>query len=168
MKLPICAFDAKTGILCPKCDARLKSRHITKTDVNVSVKLSKLSDKMGELARVTLVRALDVEEDIVLLVGKGDGVYLRSNPRLVETIEKELKSKVWVIDAEAGDRNLLEDIFYPAHILTVNVVWLPDGSKLTKVIVPSRRGGQVQLDVDKIKGVAKAVRGIDLLVEVES
>ena len=167
MKTPICSFDAKAGILCPKCDARLRSGHLTKADVDLSVKLTKLAERFGELNRLTLVRALQVDGDYVLAVGKGDGTFLRNNAKVVEEIEKEVRGGVWIVEAETSDRRMIEEIFYPVRILTVNVVWLPDGSKLTKVIIPSRRGEKLPLDVEKIKNVAKAVRGIDLLVEVE-
>jgi len=167
LKTPICSFDAKAGILCPKCDARLRSGHLTKADVDLSVKLTKLAERFGELNRLTLVRALQVDGDYVLAVGKGDGTFLRNNAKVVEEIEKEVRGGVWIVEAETSDRRMIEEIFYPVRILTVNVVWLPDGSKLTKVIIPSRRGEKLPLDVEKIKNVAKAVRGIDLLVEVE-
>ncbi len=167
MKTPICAFDAKTGILCPKCDARLKSGHITRKDVEVSVKLTKLAEQLTDLNKLTLVRAMEVAGDIILVVGKGDAVLLRSGAELTREIEKGLKSKVWIVESETSDRKMLEDIFYPFQILTVNVVWLPDGSKITKVIVPSRRGEKAKFDIEKVRSVAKAVRGIDLLVETE-
>jgi hypothetical protein len=75
--------------------------------------------------------------------------------------------KTLLIEAESTDRKLLEDLFYPIRILTVNIVWLPDGSKLTKVIIPGRKTERFPLDIELIKKVVKAVRNIDLLVEFE-
>jgi transcription antitermination factor NusA-like protein len=167
MKTPICAFDAKTGILCPKCETRLKGGHISKLDVDVSVKLTKLRDKIPELDRISLVRAQEVEGDIVLVFASGDLAYLRSDPTIQKRIEEGLSAKVLLVEGETTDRKMLEDLFYPIRILTVNVVWLPDGSKLTKVIIPGRRTERFPINTEMIKKVVKLVRGIDLLVEFE-
>lgn len=167
LKVPICSFDAKTGILCPKCEAKLKTGHITKTDVETSVKLVKLSEKLPELNRATLVRALPVNGDTVLVLSAGDVAYIRHDPDTVKKIENELRSRVWMVEGETSDRRVLEDLFYPTRILTVNVVWLPDGSKLTKVIIPGWKTDRFPLDIERVKKVVKTVRGIDLLVEFE-
>jgi transcription antitermination factor NusA-like protein len=167
VKVPICTFDAKTGILCPKCETKLKAGHLTRTDVDASVKLIKLADRMPELNKLSLVRAFDVDGAAVLLVGSGELAPLRHNPDILRRVEGELGRKTWVVEAETTDRKLLEDLFYPIRILTVNVVWLPDGSKLTKVIIPGRRTERFPLDLEHIKRIVKTVRGIDLLVEFE-
>jgi hypothetical protein len=49
----------------------------------------------------------------------------------------------------------------------VNTVWLPDGGKKTKVIVPARRSERRIGDFDKLRDAVKQARGIELLVETE-
>lgn len=167
MQLPICSFDAKTGILCPKCEAKLKSNHISKSDVDVSKKLAKLVDKIPELDKTTLIHGMDVAGDTVLVMGKGGHDKLRKKHTLFKQLENELKNNLWIVDSETSNRQILEDVFFPVKILTVNVVWLPDGSKLTKVIVPGRKTKRFPLNLNQVKNVVKAVRGIDLLIEFE-
>ncbi|MEE9586134.1 MAG: hypothetical protein V3W09_04460 [Nitrososphaerales archaeon] len=167
MRLPICLFDAKTGILCPKCEGKFKSGHLTKTDVDLSIKLSGLQVKIPELDKTTLLHALEVDGDLALVMGKGDHDILRKNHRVFRNLEKEVGRKIWVVEGETSDRQVLEDIFFPIKILMVNVVWLPDGSKLTKVIVPGRKTKRFPLDLERAKSVVKAIRGIDLIVEFE-
>jgi len=165
--VPICSFDAKTGILCSKCEGRLRSGHLTKTDVDISMRLSRLAGKIPELNRSSLLHALEVKGEVVLVMGVGDHTLLRRNPAVFRRIEKELGVKVWIIEGEASDRKILEDLLFPIKILTVNVVWLPDGSKLTKVIIPGRRTERFPIDLEQVKSIVKAVRGMDLLVEFE-
>ena len=167
MKTPICSFCAKTGILCPNCEAKLRAGHISKADVMVSVQLTKLAEKLPELDRVTLVRALDIDRGYVLVLKAGDLATLRRESQTIKRIESELQKKVWFIEGEASDRKMLEDLFYPIKIVTVNMVWLPDGSKLTKAIILGRKTEKFPLDIDQVKRVVKEVRGIDLLVEFE-
>ncbi|MCP8307701.1 MAG: transcription elongation factor NusA [archaeon] len=167
MKTPICSFCAKTGILCPKCEAKLRGGHISKADVEASVQLTKLAEKLPELNKITLIRAFDIDGEYVLVLKAGDLVTLRREPQTIKKIESELQRKVWYIEGEASDRKMLEDLFYPIKIVTVNMVWLPDGSKLTKAIIPGRKTEKFPLDIEQVKRVAKEVRGIDLLVEFE-
>lgn len=167
MRLPICSFDANTGILCPKCEGRLKSGHITKTDVDMSIKLSKIQEHIEELDKTSLIHAHEVDNDLVLIMGKGDHDKIRKNFGVFRKLEKEFAEKIWIVEGEATDRQMLEDIFFPVKILMVNTVWLPDGSKLTKVIIPGRKTKKFPLDLEILKKVIKTVRGIDLIIEFE-
>jgi transcription antitermination factor NusA-like protein len=131
------------------------------------MKLSKLQDRIPELDKTTLLHALDVDGDLALVMGKGDHDILRKNHGIFRNLEKEVGRKLWIVEGETSDRQVLEDIFFPIKILMVNVVWLPDGSKLTKVIVPGRKTKRFPLNLEQVKSVVKAVRGIDLIVEFE-
>ncbi|MDG6985159.1 MAG: hypothetical protein JRM73_00230 [Nitrososphaerota archaeon] len=166
-KLPICFFDAKTGILCGNCEARLAKGEISQAEVDASKAVAQLSDKVVELGKVTLKRAYEAKGGYVLEFDPSDLAALRSNPMLVEELENHLKGRVWVVGAGGSERKFLEDIFFPAKVLTVNTVYLPDGEKKTKVIVPARRSERRIGDFDKLREAVMRARGIDLLVETE-
>lgn len=135
--------------------------------MEVSVRLTKFAEKFPEFDKMTLVRAFDMGDEYVLVLKGGDLVKLRRDPQLIKRIESELQRKVWFIEGEASDRKMLEDLFYPVRILTVNIVWLPDGSKLIKAIISGRKTEKFPIDIEQIKRIVKEVRGIDLLVEFE-
>lgn len=166
-KLPICNFDAKTGILCANCETRLRRGEISKADVEASKAVVRLADRLPELSRATLKRAFEVGGAYVLEFEQQDLATIRSNPSVYTELEEALKSKVWVVGAGSSDRKFLEDIFFPAKVLTVNTVWLPDGGKKTKVIVPARRSERRIGDFDKLREAVRQARGIELLVETE-
>lgn len=167
MHLPICTFDAKSGILCPKCESKIKSGNLTQTDVKISNKLSTLGDKIPELDKATLIHGLDVKGDIVLVVGNGNHDLLRKNQSVFRLLENELKSKIWIVEGNSSSRKILEDLFFPIKILMVNVVWLPDGSKLTKVVVPGRQTKRFPFDINQVKNVIKEVSKMEVIVEFE-
>jgi hypothetical protein len=58
----------------------------------------------------------------------------------------------------------LEDLFVPLRILTINTIWLPDGTTETRVILKRRRR-RGPIDVEALKKIAQKVRGITLRVE---
>ncbi|HJY15347.1 MAG TPA: hypothetical protein VJ225_04890, partial [Nitrososphaeraceae archaeon] len=68
MKVPICIFDAKTGVLCPKCESRLKNGDLSKIDVECSIKLIKLSVKNQDIDKLNLVGSQKIDEDYVLIL----------------------------------------------------------------------------------------------------
>ena len=167
VRLPICNFDAKTGMLCANCESRLRRGEISKADVEASKAVVGLVDRIPELGRVTLKRAFEVGGTYVLEFEQQDLVPIRSNPSVYAELETVLKGKAWVVGAGGSDRKFLEDIFFPARVLTVNTVWLPDGGKKTKVIVPARRSERRIGDFDKLREAVRQARGIELLVETE-
>lgn len=168
LKIPICTFDAKTGILCAKCESKLKSGQITQADVDVSRALVQLSDKIGEINKVSLVRAVSAGGSYVMEVEDSNVPMLRSKPDIHAKLEQQLKGRLWVVGATASERQFLEDLFFPIQVLTVNTVWRPDGGKVTKAIVVGRRGDRSFAEADKLKQVAKMMKGMELVVENES
>ncbi len=166
-KLPICYFDARTGILCANCESRLRKGEITAADVESSKAVAHLADRIPELGRVTLRRAFEARGSYVLEFERSDIGILRSNPVLQSELEGALKGKAWLVGAGGNDRKFLEDVLFPAKVLTVNTVWPPEGGKKTKVIVLGRRS-QIRIgDFDKLREAVKRARGIELLVETE-
>ena len=168
MKTPICSFDAKTGTLCSKCEDKLRSGHLTQADVECAVKLVKIAERDQEINKFTMINAYHVNGDIVLVLQRSDLSALRSNVELSRKIEQQFENKVWFVEAEATDKRFLENLFFPARILTINLIWLPDGSKLTKVIVAAKDGQVSGINVEQIQKITKTVRNIELLVDFES
>lgn len=164
MKTPICSFDAKSGVLCRTCEAKLKSGSITQDDIDAAKKLINLADRNQEINKFTLVRGTRVNGDFVLVLRGQDVSVLRGNQELTSKIEKEMGEKVWFVEAEASDRRFIESLFHPIKVLSVNFFWLPEANKLTKVVVADD-GQNAQLNLEKVQKIAKAVRNIELLIE---
>ncbi|MDQ3727206.1 MAG: hypothetical protein M3307_03095, partial [Thermoproteota archaeon] len=157
-------FDAKSGMLCRTCEAKLKSGSITQDDIYAAKKLISLADRNQEINKFTLIRGTRVNGDFVLVLRGHDVSVLRGNQELVNKIEKEMGQKVWFVETEASDRRFIETLFHPIKVLSVNFFWLPEANKLTKVVVADD-GKNAQLNLEKVQKIAKAVRNIELLIE---
>ncbi len=166
MKSPICTFDAKTGVLCSKCEAKLQTGDITQDDVEASIRLTKIAEKSQDANKFTLLRGVRVDEDFVVVLRSPDVSVLRGNSALSERIESDFGQKVWFVESETSDRRFIEGLFHPLRVLSVNLFWLPDGNKLTKVIA-SGNVLKARFNLEKIQKIAKAVRNIELTVEFE-
>ncbi len=167
MKTPICSFDARTGVLCPQCDSKLRSGQLSDTDVEVSIKLTKASEKKQSISKINLMKANQVDGDYLLALEPGSLAALRHDLALQKDLQGVLGSKVWLIEADTTPRKLLEDLFFPVRIANVNTAWLPDGSRLTKVVIPGRKTDRFPHDTDRIAKILKDSQGIDLMVEFE-
>ena len=163
-------FDAKTGILCSKCDAKLNSGQLNQAAVFSSIKLAKLAEKDQEISKFTLVGSHKVDDDYILFLRTSDIITIRSNPAIVQKFAGEFNANIWFVEAEGTDRRFMENLFYPRRVLNMNLIWLPDGNKLTRVVVnqESVKRSIMPLDVEKIRKVAKAVKKIELIVEFET
>jgi transcription antitermination factor NusA-like protein len=163
-------FDAKTGILCSKCDAKLSSGQLNQAAVDSSIKLAKLAEKDQVISKFTLVGSHKVEDDYVLFLKTSDIMTVRSNPSVAKKFSDEFNANIWFVEADGTDKRFMENLFYPLRILNMNLIWLPDGNKLTRVIVSqeSVNRSSFPLDLEKIRKVAKAVKKIDLITEFET
>mgnify|MGYP003580096498 CR=1 FL=1 len=166
MKVPICTFDAKTGVLCPKCESRLKNGELSDVDVECSIKLIKLSHKNQDLDKLNLVGSQKIDEDYVLILKDSNVSHINSNDKLLSSVEEEFKGKVWFVEANSSIRRFLENLFFPIRLLKTNMIWLPDGNQVTQVTIESKDYEKFISIIDKIKRIVNAVRKIELVVEI--
>jgi len=166
LRLPICIFDAKTGVLCPKCEIRLKNGELSKIDVECSIKLIKLSNKNQDIDKLNLIGSQKIDEDYVLILKDSNVSHINSNDKLISSIEKEFNGKVWFVEANSSVRKILENLFFPIRILKTNMIWLPDGNQVTQVTIESKDYEKSFSIIEKIKKIVNVVRNIELVVEI--
>lgn len=166
MKVPICTFDAKTGVLCPKCESRLKNGELSDIDVECSIKLIKLSQKNQDIDKLNLIGSQKIDEDYILILKDSNASHINSNDKLVSSVEEEFKGKVWFVEANSSIRRFLEDLFFPIRILKTNMIWLPDGNQVTQVTIESKDYEKFISIIEKIKRIVNAVRKIELVIEI--
>jgi transcription antitermination factor NusA-like protein len=166
LKVPICIFDAKTGVLCPKCESRLKNGELTKIDVECSIKLIKLSNKNQDIDKFTLISSQKIDEDYVLILKDSNVSHINANDNLINSFEKEFNGKVWFVEANSSIRRFLENLFFPTRILKTNMIWLPDGNPVTQVTIERKDYEKFFNTIEKIKKIVNVVRNMELVVEI--
>ena len=161
MKTPICTFDAKTSILCTKCETKLRLGQLTDSDVDGAIKIAKLAEGSQDVNNFTMIGASKVGDDFILTLRSSDINILRTNASILRRFENEFQSKVWFVEGQATDRRFIENLIFPAKVLAVHMIWLPDGIKLTKVMVSAKNKLEVESSIKKIKRIAKQIRNIE-------
>ena len=167
MKTPICTFDAKTGILCNMCESKLSSGQITKSDVDSSIIITKLAQKNSEIDKMTLISSKEIDDEVILVFKSSDVRIIRSNAKLYETIQKSFKNNVWIVESDSNDRRFLENLFYPTRIDNINFIWLPDGNKLTRVVMDKKINHIKEKTLENIKKISLSLKKIELIIDTE-
>jgi len=95
---------------------------LTHTDVDGAIKISRLAERNQDVNKFTMVRASKVYDDFILSLRGSDISFLQTNPSLIKKFEDEFQRKVWFVEAEATDRRFIENLFFPAKVISVNLI----------------------------------------------
>lgn len=166
MQIQLCEFCLKSGMLCNKCKAKVQSGEVSDQYIEVAKLLLSWENQFQFLQKVRLDNVLDAGGFLVLVVGKGDAAKINADPKLTRDLGDQFNKRVLVIEGGVKDRQFLEDLFASQHIVTINIIWLPDGSTETRVVLQGR--GSRRLSKKRLQAlvnVAKTVRNMDLRVE---
>ena len=162
----VCHFCLKSGILCSKCQTKLRLGEITKTDLEIGRLLMSLESNYPTLQDIYFYKAIEHDDILALVVGRGDVARLLSyGGKILRAVRNKSGKTVRVLEYGVDDRKFLEDLFAPFSILTINTIWLPDGTTETRVILRRRGRRSLPIKIEAVKKIAKAVRDMVLRVE---
>ncbi len=153
-------------MLCNKCKTKVESGEVSTNYIEVAKTLLGWESQFQFLQKVRLDNVLEAGGFLVLVVGKGDSAKFNAKPKLTRDLGDQFNKRVLVIESGVKDRQFLEDLFSTQHIITINIIWLPDGSTETRVVLQGR--GTRRLSKKRLQAlvnVAKTVRNMDLRVE---
>ena len=167
MQTQLCEFCLRSGMLCSKCQEKIRSGEVNDLYMKVAQSLLDIEGKYPVLQKARLNRVIDVGGFLVLVVGRGDrNKFMGDGGNLTRDLRDSFRRRVLVIEEGVNDRSFLEDLFSSQHIVTINIIWLPDGTTETRVVLQGR--GARRLSKKRIRAltdIAKKVRNMDLRVE---
>jgi transcription antitermination factor NusA-like protein len=166
VQIQLCEFCLKSGMLCNKCQTKVESGEVSEKYIDVAKEMLELEKQYQLLQNVNLNNVLDAGGFLVLVVGRGDAAKINAESKLLRDLGDKFNKRVLVIESGVKDRQFLEDLFANQHIVTINIIWLPDGSTETRVVLQGR--GTRRLSKKRLQAlvnVAKTVRNMDLRVE---
>ena len=153
-------------MLCQKCSAKVKAGEITDLDLRIARLLLNIEEKYPSLQNICFYKALEVEKTLAIIVGHGDVPRLLGyGGKIIKALSDESGKNVRILEHGVDDRKFLEDLFIPFSILTINTIWLPDGTTETRVILKRKRGSQLPFDLTALKEIARKVRKMSIRVE---
>jgi transcription antitermination factor NusA-like protein len=164
VKTALCNFCLKSGILCSKCQEKLKSGEVSEADFEIARLLLSLEEKYPSIQDVIFHKAIEANGLLAIVVKKGDVARLLGyGGKILRSLGEKAGKTIRVLEHGVDDRKFLEDLFIPLRILTINTIWLPDGTTETRVIL--KRGRRRTPNVKALKKIAQTARGMTLRVE---
>ncbi len=153
-------------MLCPKCKKKLEKGEISELYLEVGRLLMTMEEEYPPLQNVNFHRAVESNGVLAIFVGRGDIAKILSyGGKIIKSLERITKKTVRVLESNSDERKFLEDLFAPMTILTVNKIWLPDGSIETRVILKDAERRRTSKYIDALKEIAKESQGITLRIE---
>ncbi len=113
-----------SGSLCYSCQERFDQGFITQFDIDLANDLMEFQEKdFPELKTVSFHNAIDVQDIVFIVVGKGDGIKI--SPELLLKI-KDLYIIQNIVLIEKGPlKEMIQELISPEILLGVNQIYLP-------------------------------------------
>ncbi|MDH5495648.1 MAG: hypothetical protein OEY24_08120 [Candidatus Bathyarchaeota archaeon] len=166
MKTQLCNFCLKSGILCSNCQSKVKSGQISDTYLEIARLLLSLEKKYPPLQNVYFHEAVEADGVLALIVGRGDvSRLLGYGGKIIRAIGEKTGKRIRILEHGGDDRKFLEDLFAPLPVVTINTIWLPDGTTETRVILRKRGRRPPPINVKAMKQITKKVRNMVLRIE---
>ena len=167
METHLCEFCLRSGMLCSKCQEKIRSGTVTDLYMRVAQLLLDIEGEYPLLQKTRLENVVRTGGFLVLVVGRGDRArFMSYSGKLTRAVGDKFRRRVLVIEEGVSDRRFLEDLFANQQIVTINIIWLPDGSTETGAVLRGRRSQRLSKKrIKALQGIAKKVRNMSLRVE---
>jgi len=163
----LCEFCLRSGMLCSNCQEKVRSGAVTELYMRVARFLLDIEGQYPLLQKARLENVVRAGGFLVIVVGRGERSRFTSyGGKLTRAIGDEFRKRVLVIERGVSDRRFLEDLFSNQRIVAINIIWLPDGSTETRVVLGERRSRRLSKKrIKALREIAKEVRDMNLRVE---
>ena len=81
-----------------------------------------------------------------------------------ETSPLLFRAKIFVVEHQENLRKFIEKLFYPIQVKALNMIWIPDGSVETKVILGGRIGKK---KINLMNKITKKIKNIEIQAEYQ-
>ena len=164
MKTELCQFCLRSGILCPKCRRKVESGKVSQLDIEIGRFLLSLEEKYPSLQDVFFHKSIESGDVLAIFVGRGDIPRILSyGGKIIKALEQKTGKTVRILEYQSDERKFLEDLFAPMDILTINHIWLPDGTTETRVILKGKKKNMKYIEA--LKDIARKAKGLVLRIE---
>jgi transcription antitermination factor NusA-like protein len=125
-----------------------------------------LEEDYPAIQNIHFHRAVDIGKTLAIIVGRGDVPRLLGyGGKILRALSEKVGKSIRVLEYGVNDRKFLEDLFAPLSLVTINTIWLPDGTTETRVILRKKRWRQPPFDLNALKEIARKVRNMTLRIE---
>jgi len=133
--IPLDKICVKSGVLCPRCQALVDEGKYTDLDVKVMEALLKIEKRYRDYD-IRFVKAYQIDDLVYVLVEARPGIPVSLGQDIRRNLGLEGIQRVIVVQYHADRRTMLESLFQPYEIETIEEAYLPDGSVVLVLKLP--------------------------------
>jgi len=161
----------KTGVLCPRCERLVSTGAVEQFEIEVMRGLIDLEDNQ-ELKRymqnLVYVKSYRFRDSIVILVQRVGGIPPDVYQKISKMLGDMLNARVRVINGSSRDiKSIASQLLFPARVLGINTVWLPDGTSFHVLRVPRRDLRLISLPLEAAEKILSLIVGSEVQIRGE-
>lgn len=136
VSIPLDKICVRNGIFCPKCQSLLDQGKYTNVDVAVMKALLDLERKYREF-NIRFVKSYQIDDLLYVLVEARPGVPASLGKDIRLRLPEDLGiERVMVVEYRKDPRTMIEQLFHPHPIISLEEAFLPDGSNVAIIKLP--------------------------------
>lgn len=159
MQFPVCTFCLKSGLLCKTCDEKLKKGEITELDIEIAKWFLNNEGKYPQLKDCTFHKAVQRDNLLVVLIGCKNRGLTALWRKIGKSLSEERGVSVRIVEKTSSLREFLSQLLFPAKVISLNTIWLPDGSCENTVKVASEDLKKLPADVKVLEETIRELIG---------
>ncbi|TXT61017.1 MAG: Transcription elongation factor NusA-like protein [Promethearchaeota archaeon] len=164
--LPACETCVKSGFLCVKCQEKLDEGDITPFELDLAKDLIEMEqkEKYGYLENVSFFKAIDYEDVVILVVGKGDKIRIGQD--LINWIKDIYEiDKIILVEKTDKPRSALESLIAPGKLISLNEIFLATGDVEFRAVIRKADKSKILFTRQELEELVKELTGQSIRVE---
>ena len=165
--LPACKTCVNSGFLCTKCEEKLETGEITEFDIDLAkdfLMLEVQDEKHEYLKDVSFFKAIDFEDVVIFVVGKGDKIRITND--LINWFKKTYNiDKLILIEKTEKPRPVVEALIAPIKLLSLNEIFLATGEIEFKAVINEEDAEKMLFTREEVEELTQELTGKIVRVE---
>ena len=171
MKIPLDQICVRTGILCPRCQRLVDTGAVQRFEVDIMKALLELEGRADFkfLKDATYVKSMTSNNTIILLIEVKNAILQsRMLTKLGRSLAEKIGKKVRVVNVANNNlRDIASQLVYPARVIGINTLWLPDGTIEHIVRIPRSDKRYLPLNTLTLENILSQITGMNVKIRME-
>lgn len=147
MRTPVCQFDLKSGVLCPKCEAKLRENIVSELDIKIMAALLDEEKKFIFLQKSEYIKSIELYGVIYIFIKFEEDVSQTQLSLLETRLEAKTKRKVRLFMDSDNFNEFVGSLISPARLVSITKIWLPDGTEELGLLIDSKSKMTIMPDI---------------------
>ena len=165
MKSPICEICLKSGILCTACQSKVDQGSLKNADIEILRMIYKEVERNKALGKIEIKKIIEGEAVLLVVCSQGDAAKIVGKGGFfAKKLSEAAKKTVRVVEASEDARAFLQNIVFPVPIISLNVLYTPEGDKY-RIMIP--QNSRLPFALNAFKSLAKDLLGKEVDIGFE-